>query len=313
MGAAVIYLVLSLRTAPVADKIKVILNPYGGRLPKNEKVSRVEQALRQAGLSYHLELTRQRGEGIELARQAALAGWPVVVAAGGDGMVNEVANGLLQAAGEAEAGTLGIIPIGTANDLAGMLQIPQDVTAACQHLAAGATRLIDVGQVNGHYFVNNSAVGLEPLVTLAHDRMRWVNGNLRYILAALKTIGRAKPWHMRLCWGDNAFEGPINLVSIGNSNRTGGSFYMTPQASLDDGLLDFVYATGLSKWQMLRLLPQTFTGAHIHHPQVVYRQTTLLTITAFTPTHIQTDGEIIAENVTEIIYRLIPHKLRVIV
>ena len=297
----------------MVDKVKVILNPYGGRLTREVKIARVEQALRQTGLDYHLELTTHRGQGLELARQAVLEGWSTVVAAGGDGMINEVVNGLMQAAGEAEAGILGIIPIGTANDLAEMLQLPSDITAACQRLAIGQTRLIDVGQVNGHYFVNNSAVGLEPMVTVAHNRLRWVNGNLRYILAALQTIGRAKTWHMRLAWGDNAYDGPITLVSVGNSHRTGGFFYMTPQAVLDDGLLDFVYATGLSRWQMLQLLPQTFKGTHIQHPQVVYRKTTSLSITAFSPTLIQTDGEIIAENATDIFYSLLPKKLRVIV
>lgn len=297
----------------MADKLKIILNPYGGRLPTAAKVTLVEQGLQQAGLDYHLEVTERRGHGIELARQAACDGWRIVVAAGGDGMVSEVANGLLQAAGDGEAGILGIIPIGTANDLADRLGIPFDVTLACQRLAAKATRLIDVGLVNGHYFVNNSAVGLEPLVTVAHDRIRWVKGNVRYILAALQVLSRAKPWLMRVSWGNSTFEGPINLVSVGNSNRTGGSFYMTPQAQLDDGLLDFLYATGLSKWQMLRLLPQTFTGRHIEHPQVVYRQMTALSITAFPPTPIQADGEIIAAEALEIHYQLIPHKLRVIV
>ena len=297
----------------MADKIKVILNPYGGRLPKEVKVAQVEQALRRTDLDYCLEVTTRRGQGIELARQAALDGCPVVVAAGGDGMVNEVATGLLQAAGEDEAGTLGIIPIGTANDLAVMLSIPLDVPAACHRLDAGVTRLIDVGQVNGHYFVNNSAVGLEPMVTAAHERLRWVNGNVRYVLAALQTIGRSRPWHMRLNWGDNAFDGSINLVSIGNSNRTGGFFYMTPQATLDDGLLDFVYAIGLNRWQLLRLLPQTFNGSHINHPQVIYHKTATLSITTFSPTLIQTDGELIEDKATEIVYHIIPKKLRVIV
>lgn len=300
-------------TKIVADKVKVILNPYGGRLSKEAKIALVEQALGQVGLDYHLELTVRRGQGVELARQARQEGWPVVAAAGGDGMINEVSNGLLQAAGEAEAGTLGIIPVGTANDLAEMLHIPFDATTACQRLAAGATRLIDVGEVNGHYFVNNSAVGLEPVVTEAHDRMRWVKGNFRYILAALKTLARAKPWHMRLSWGDSSFEGFINLVSIGNSNRTGGFFYMTPHAKPDDGLLDFIYTTGLSRWQMLRLLPQTFKGTHIQHPQVAYHQTTTLSITSSPPTLIQTDGEILPGKATEIVYHLIPKKLRVIV
>lgn len=297
----------------MTNKIKVILNPYGGRLSREAKVALVEQALVQTGLNHHLELTTQRGHGIELARQASQDGWPVVVAAGGDGIVNEVSNGLLQAAGEAQAGILGIIPLGTANDLANVLQIPLDTIAACHRLAAGATRLIDVGAVNDRYFVNNSAVGLEPVVTATHDRMRWVKSNLRYVLAALKSLGQPNLWPMRLRWGDSSFEGSINLVSVGNSNRTGGLFYMTPHAKLDDGLLDFVYATNLNRWQMLWLLPQTLKGTHIRHPQVVYRKATALSITAFRPTLIQADGEIMPGQATEILYRLIPKKLRVIV
>lgn len=151
------------------------------------------------------------------------------------------------------------------------------------------------------------------MVTIAHDQMRWIKGNLRYILAALKSIFSAKPWTMRLTWPNGIFEGPIALVSVGNNCRTGGEFYMTPNAKMDDGLIDFVYATGLSRWQMLSLLPKTFSGKHIDHPQVVYHQTTALKITVSPSTAIQTDGEIIEHNATEINYRIIPQKLRVIV
>ncbi len=294
-------------------KVKVILNPCGGNLPGQTKVARVEQALQQVGLSYHLEVTSQRGHGIELARQAALDGWPIIAAVGGDGTVNEVVNGLMQAAGKREAGILGIIPLGTGNDLAEMLCLPGNITAVCQRLVAGKTRLIDVGQVNGHYFVNNSAVGLEPMVTLAHERLRRVKGKPRYILAALQTILAAKSWLMRLSWGSSGYDGPITLVSVGNSRRTGGSFYMTPYATLDDGLLDFIYAGRLSRWELLGLLPQTFKGTHIRHPQVVYLKTTTLAITSSPPTPIQADGEIITEHATEITYQIIPSKLRVIV
>ena len=236
-----------------------------------------------------------------------------MVAAGGDGTINEVVNGMMQVAGEAEAGRLGIIPLGTANDLATALAVPLDIKSACQRIAAGNTRLMDVGQVNGHYFTNNSAVGLEPMVTITHDQMRWVKGEIRYILAAIKTIIRAKAWTMRLSWNNGRYEGPIILVSVGNSYRTGGAFLMTPQAVLDDGLIDFVYAVGMRRWQMLQLLPQTFTGKHIHHPLVVYRQTTALSITASPPAPIHADGEIIEQQATEINYRIIPRKLRVIV
>lgn len=297
----------------MANNIKVVLNTQGGRLAGQAKIAVIERAMREAGLDYDLVPTERPAQGLEQARQAALDGWPIIVAAGGDGSINAVVNGLLQAAGEDQAGTLGIIPLGTANDLASGLALPLDITAACRRIAAGNTRLIDVGIVNGHYFANNSAVGLEPVVTIAHDQMRRIKGNLRYIVAALKSIINAKSWEMRLDWGNGIYEGPITLVSVGNSPRTGGSFYMTPRAVLDDGLLDFVYAMGMSRWQMLRLLPQTFSGKHIHHPLVAYLQTTSLCITASPPTPIQADGEIIDKAAVEINYRIIPRKLRVIV
>ncbi len=297
----------------MADRVKVILNPYGGRLDAHAKTALVEQALQTAGLDYHLELTQYAGHAIELARQAADEGWPVVVAAGGDGTIHGVINGLLQSARKNQTATLGIIPMGTANDLADALNLPREAAAACQRIAADNSRVIDVGTVNGQYFSNNSALGLEPMVTINHEQMRRVKGNLRYLLAALKSIIEAKPWQMRLVWDDGAYEGPVTLISVGNSHRTGGLFYMTPYALLDDGLLDFVYDTGLTRWQMFRLLPQTLKGNHIHHPRVRYLRSRSIAITASPGTPIQADGEVIDRAATEINYAIIANKLRVIV
>jgi diacylglycerol kinase (ATP) len=297
----------------VANKIKIILNAYGGRLGVQTKIAVVEQALQTAGLVYHLELTQYAGHAIELARQATCEGWPIIVAAGGDGTIHEVVNGLMPAAEKDQTATLGIIPMGTANDLADMLHLPRNAAAACQRIAAGNSRVIDVGMVNGQYFTNNSAVGLEPVVSINHEQMRRVKGNLRYLLAALKSIIQAKPWQMRLVWDDGVYEGPVTLASVGNSHRTGGLFYMTPQAVLDDGLLDVVYAFDLTRWQLLTLLPKTLKGDHIRHPLVRYLQTKSLSITASPATPIQADGEVIAKTATEINYSIIANKLRVIV
>ena len=295
------------------DKIKVILNPYGGRLKGDKRVAQVKAALAQASLDYDLVLTEARGDAIDIAKTAAAEGWPAIIAAGGDGTINEIVNGLMRKASDETIGPLGILPLGTANDLADMLALPRDLLAACQRVKAGETRLIDVGQVNDRYFVNNSAVGLEPIVSLAHEEMRWVQGDLRYIWAAVKAIIQAKFWYMKLTWDNGDGEDVMTLVSVGNSRRTGGSFYMTPHAELDDGYLDFVYAPKFSRLALLKLLPQTFKGNHIHHPQVVYLQTTNLKITASPATPIQADGEIIDRHATEIHYRIFPKKLRVIV
>lgn len=292
--------------------VKVILSSYGGLLKSQSKVELVEQALQTVGLDYQLVVTEYSRHAEALAQQAALEGWSLVVAAGGDGTVNEVLNGLMQADPDKQRSTLGIIPLGTGNDVAHALALPNDVTEACRRLVEGRTRLIDLGLVNGRYFCNNSAVGLETIVTINQNEMRRL-GSVRYLLAAVKTILTAQSWSMRLVWDHGVFEGPVALVSVGNSTRTGGSFYMTPKACLDDGLLDFVYAFGMSRHQMLRLLPQTLSGKHINHPLVVYQRTKSLTITATPPTPIQTDGEVFERSAVEINYQILPDKLRVVV
>ena len=109
----------------MSDRAKIILSSYGGRLPVQAKVSQVEQALQAAQLDYELELTAHPQHAVELACRATQQGWPIIVAAGGDGTVNEVVNGLMQAAGLEEAGQLGILPLGTGNDLADRLKLPR--------------------------------------------------------------------------------------------------------------------------------------------------------------------------------------------
>lgn len=295
------------------DRAKVIVNPYAGRWKARRNLPRLEAALAAAGLTYDLAVMAEPNQGIALAREAALSGWPLVVAVGGDGTISEVVNGLVQAAGEAQAGVLGIVPLGSANDLASILDIPTDVEAACRKLAAGQTRLIDLGLVNDRYFDNNSAVGLEPMVTIENIKIERIKGTPRYIVAALRGIWKTESWQMRLEWDEGEYEGSVTLVSVGNSPRTGGAFWMTPAAEVDDGFLDFIFAPAMSRWQLLRLLPTTFSGAHVRHPLVRQVRTRRLQISASPPTPIQADGEIISQAATDITYSIVPGKLRVIV
>lgn len=299
----------------MSQPIKIILNASGGRLGAHEKVSAVEQAMRAAGLNYPLVLTEHPGHATDLARQAVIDGCTTVIAAGGDGTINEVVNGLFQAAddGAEIPVTLGILPLGSANDLAAALNLPGDLAAACRILARDQPRLIDVGCVNGHYFVNNAAVGLEPVVTIAQHQMRWIKGTARYVVAALKTIIAAKQWHMCVEWDSGMYNGPMVLVSVGNGIRTGGAFYFTPRSKLDDGKFDFVYALAMSRLNMLALLPKTFSGKHIGHPKIAYLKSRSVRVTASPATPIQADGEVIETAATEILFEIVPQKLRVLV
>jgi len=292
---------------------KIIINPYSGRGKGKAAIPVVERVCREVGLEYELAVTEGPNHGIELAREAVQAGFSPIVAGGGDGIISEVVNGVMQAVGDGPTGPFGIIPLGTADDFADTLKLDKDVEAACRTIQAGHIRPIDVCCVNGRFFDNNSAIGLEPMVTITQMKIKRIKGMLRYLVAALRAILTLTPWQARLTWDDGEYEGPISLVSVGNNPRTGGLFWMTPDAEPDDGYMDFVFAPKMGRLRLLRLLPMTFDGSHVGQPEVTYARTTRLTIECDPPTPLHADGELFDEFVSRIEYTILPGRLELIV
>jgi diacylglycerol kinase (ATP) len=296
---------------------KVILNPYSGRYTGRRRWPEAQAALDASGFAYELACTERPGHARELARDAALAGCSPIVAAGGDGTVSEVVNGLADAAGkDAPLGPLGILPVGTANDIVDTLGIPRELAAAAQVLAHGRTRLMDLGEVNGRLFVNNSAIGLEPFVTLIQQRIRRIQGPPRYLLAALRGIVARPRWNMRLEWDDGSYDGPVTLVAIGNGPRSGGLFYMAPHADPFDGRLTFVYGFRSSRLQLLRLLPRTLrpgAGSYVEMDGISEIHATWLRVRIDGPAPAHADGEVFAPAIGALEYRILPARLQMLV
>lgn len=289
-------------------KIKVILNPYANRWRAGSRVDEVRAAFTAVGLSPDIVQTTRPQEGIALAETAVSEGYDAVVAAGGDGTLNEVANGLLRAAGNGPTVPFGILPIGTANDFSDMVGLPRNLSQAVQIIAAGKTRPIDAGRINDHFFINNCAVAMEPMITLENIRMKRLSGEIRYVVALLKGLIKLKAWQMKVQWDGGGYDGPTHLLSVCNGPRTGG-FYMAPDAAVDDGLFDFVFAPQVPKLTVITILVKLFRKTHIYHPQVVYGRTTHIILTSQPGTPIHADGEIIAEAATQIEYQILPGKL----
>ncbi|MCP4415420.1 MAG: diacylglycerol kinase family lipid kinase [Chloroflexi bacterium] len=293
-------------------KIKVVLNPYANRWRAGSLVDEVRAAFTAVSLQPDIVLTEKPGQGITLAETAVAQGFDAVVAAGGDGTLNEVANGLLRAAGDDKTVPFGILPLGTANDFSDMVGLPRDLNKAVQIFAAGATRQIDAGRVNDYFFINNCAVAMEPMVTLENIRMKRLSGELRYVVALLRSLVKLKAWDMQVRWDDGGHDGPAYLLSVCNGPRTGG-FYMAPNASVDDGLFDFVFAPQVPKLTVIHILLKLFRKSHIFHPQVIYGRSRRLSISSNPGTPIHADGEIIAETATQIEYEILPGKLTLLV
>lgn len=289
-------------------KIKVILNPYANRWRAGSRVDEVRAAFAAAGITCDMAQTEKPREAIALAETAVSQGYNAVIAAGGDGTLSEVANGLLRAAGEGPTVPFGILPIGTANDFSDMVGLPRDLNQAVQIIARGQTRQIDAGRINDHFFINNCAVAMEPMITLENIHMKRLSGELRYVVALLKGLIKLKAWDMQVRWDDGGHDGPAYLLSVCNGPRTGG-FYMAPDAAVDDGLFDFVFAPEVPKLTVLAILVRLFRKTHIFHPQVVYGRTRHISISSSPGSPIHADGEIIAEAAMQIEYQILPGKL----
>jgi diacylglycerol kinase (ATP) len=294
-------------------KAKIILNPYANRWGAKKQVLTIEEALRTAGLDYDLALVPEPKQGTRLALEAVDAGYSMIIAAGGDGTVNEVVNGLIQAAGDGPTMPFGVLPIGTGNDFNDMAKLPRSMTEAAKVFTTGHTRQVDAGRVqfNGktHYFDNNCAAAMEPLVTIENEKLIKLSGNIRYIVALVKALAKLKAWNMKIAWDGGGYEGPIYLLSICNSPRTGGLFPMAPDASLSDGLFDFVMAPEIPKLTVLAVLARLFRGTHIHHKKVTYGRSAHFHITSEPGSPIHADGEVLTEAAAEIIYDILPGKI----
>jgi diacylglycerol kinase (ATP) len=294
-------------------KTKIVLNPYANRWRAQAKVPEIEKAYREAGLDFDMSVMSGPGDGKRATIAAVRDGYEAIVAAGGDGTVSEVVNGLITAAGDGPTKPMGILPLGTGNDFSDMAHIPRDFVGAANTIGGGKTRQIDAVQViaddRPHFFGNNCALAMEPVVTIENIRLDWLSGNIRYVVATLKALLKLQAWQMKVTWDSSAYEGSIYLLSVCNSPRTGGIFQIAPPAKMDDGVLDIVFAPKVPKARVLSLVPRLLNGSHIEQPDIHYVRSTQLSIHSEPGTPIHADGEVIAESVKNIQYQILPGKI----
>jgi diacylglycerol kinase (ATP) len=296
---------------------KVILNPYSARWRAGEIWHEVAPLLRDAGVNFQVVRSTKPGEGVQLAADAVREGFSPIIAAGGDGTIGDVINGMLQAVGEDEPlPPLGILPLGTANDLVDNLKLPKNIWESCVVIAAGKTRDMDLCSVNGRYFANNAALGLEPLVTVLQEKITWLRGVPRYLVAALWAIFCGTSWQAEVSWDGGEYSGPVSLVSVGNGARTGGLFYMTPNADLFDGKLTFTFGYVKSRLKMLALLPRTMKagkGNIVEGKALSEYETISLHIKLQEPSPSHADGELFAHALYEVEYHVHPARLPILI
>jgi len=295
----------------------VILNPVAGRGGAAAESQRIQSELRRAFPRVEFVQTTAPGASITKgefvpgsgawhAAKAVAHGAKIVVAAGGDGTVGEVANGLI-----GTGAALGIIPTGTGNDLARYLGVPRDIPAAVELLKSGNSRAIDVGKGSRGYFLNVAGCGFDAEVAEAiNHRMKWLKGTTAYVAAVLATLSRYRPQRITLTVDGESHEETVMLCAIANAGFYGGGMQIAPKASIDDGQFDVIVVGDISRAEFLKFFPTVFHGGHLDHPRVKQFRGSVVQISSINPMPMLADGEEIGTTPGE--FRVIPRGLNVI-
>lgn len=300
-------------------RTKVIVNPVAGARSTRRKWPVISRLLERIGLSFDFDYTEGVGHAMELARLAASNGYCYLVAVGGDGTVNEVANGILHSP-NAKTTSLGVVSTGTGSDFARSAGLARDYTTACNNLTSDKRLTIDVGVVEcqcagkrqERFFVNSAGAGFDAAVTKETERYpKFFGGTIPYVTAMLRTLIGYKNKNVVIKIGDEKERQRVLAVSVANGNYMGGGMHIAPDASLDDRLLDVVVIGDMGKLELLKEFPTVYKGTHVNHPKVSVKKATEVSIESAEPMLVYADGEMLGKCPAS--FRVLPKALSIVV
>jgi diacylglycerol kinase (ATP) len=287
------------------SNLALLVNPTAGKGRAASRVAEVTERLRARGTNVVILVGKDVDEARSLAREAVQDGADALIALGGDGMVHLALNVV--------AGTetpLGIIPAGTGNDLAATLELPRkDPVAAADlivdRLTGPGPRPMDAVRVESTgmqaagtrpptWFGCVLGAGFDSRVNDRANRLTWPRGRMRYNLAILGELRVFRPLPFRLELDGEEWETEAMLVAVGNAKSYGAGMRITPDAEVDDGLVDVQVLGPVSKPEFLRTFPKVFKGAHVSHPAVTIRRAKVVSLSSPGVTA-YADGEYIAD------------------
>lgn len=298
----------------------IILNPIAGKGKASELIPQIEGLLKERGIEYDLRVTQGVWHAAELARDAGRAGYGAVVAAGGDGTVNEVINGLMLAHERGERlPTMGVLSVGRGNDFAYGADVPRDLVSCVDVIAARSARPMDVGRVTGgdypmgRYFGNGIGVGFDTIVGLEAAKLKRVHGFMAYVIGAARTFIMYPEAPLVRVEGDGeAVELASHQISIMNGKRMGGTFFMAPNSVNHDGLFDLCMAERLTRREMVALIARYTKGTQSKSPKIRTGRAARYVISA--PKGglvVHADGETICVDGYSLVVECLPSRIRI--
>lgn len=273
--------------------VQLIVNPAAGTAGDRDPLEQVQRELRHAGHDVEVHETAARGDAERFASEAAAAGADVIVAAGGDGTLNEVVNGVASVPGGLLHCAIGLLPAGTGNDFARSLGI-QDPERAVAALVAGRTRPVDLVSLGSRVFLNASAGGFtaETSANVTSD-MKQAVGPLAYLIGGVRAVLEYEPVNVRVEADGRVIETELQLFAVCNGAYIGGGHQLAPTARPDDGVMEVCLVRATSTFDFLTLLPRLSSGGHVDDEDVAYFRTREVRLTFARSIRINTDGEVL--------------------
>ncbi len=286
--------------------VALIVNPSAGGGRAAKALPAVEARLLALGMDLEVDATRDLDHATELAVAAARRG-RVVVTLSGDGMLGKVAGALR----EVPDAVLGVLPGGRGNDFARVAGIPLDAEAACEVIAHGVPRAIDLGMAGAQPYIGIASVGFDSEANRVANKAPARLGPLVYLYGALGALVTWKPAGFTLEVDGERVEFSGWSVGAANSKAYGGGMYAAPYAEFDDGALDVVYMERTSKARFVgRVLPKVFKGEHINEPSVHVMRGVEIHIDSDRPFMVYADGDPVGE--LPMTFRALPAALQVL-
>lgn len=270
-------------------RARIIYNPTSGREAFKKELAAVLKRFETAGYETSAHATTGEGDAIKAAKTAVEREYDVVVAAGGDGTINEVINGIAE---QDFRPKLGIIPVGTTNDFARALVIPRNINKAVDVILGDQSMFLDIGRVNEHYFMNIAGGGkLTELTYEVPSKLKTMLGQLAYYMKGIEMLPSLKPAKVRIEHDGEVIEDDIMMFLVSNTNSVGGFEKLAPSAKFNDGYFDLIILRKTNLAEFIRIATLALRGAHLEDKHVYYAKAKHIKVIPEEKMQLNIDGE----------------------
>ncbi|MGY3480532.1 MULTISPECIES: diacylglycerol kinase [Staphylococcus] len=270
-------------------RARIIYNPTSGKELFKRTLPDVLIKLEKAGFETSAYATEKIGDATTEAKRCLTQNYDVLIAAGGDGTLNEVINGIAEHPNRPK---IGIIPMGTVNDFGRALHLPSDIMSAIDVIIEGHSTRVDIGKMNSRYFINLAAGGQLTQVSYeTPSRLKSIVGPFAYYIKGFEMLPQMKAVDLRIEYDDEVFQGEALLFLLGLTNSMAGFEKLVPDAKLDDGYFTLIIVEKANLAELGHIMTLASRGEHIKHPKVHYKKAKSINISSFIDMQLNVDGE----------------------